>query len=122
VFVAVIGILGAMMALQLERFREFGILRAVGMTPRETGILVSIQSAFMGAVSGLAAIPVGLVMAWVLIAVINRRAFGWQIDMQWSASPILWAMCLAVGSALLAGAYPAFRAARTRPALAMREE
>ena len=122
VFVAFIGILGAMMALQLERAREFGILRAVGMTPRETGILVSIQSTFMGAVAGLAAIPVGLVMAWVLIAVINRRAFGWEIGMQVGASPILWALCLAVVSAVLAGAYPALRAARTRPALAMREE
>jgi putative ABC transport system permease protein len=122
VFVAVIGILGAMMALQLERAREFGILRAVGMTPGETGILVSIQSAFMGAAAGLAAIPLGLVMAWVLIAVINRRAFGWEISMQVAASPIVWALCLAVGSAVLAGAYPALRAARTRPALAMREE
>jgi putative ABC transport system permease protein len=122
VFVAVIGILGAMMALQLERAKEFGVLRAVGMTPRETGVLVSVQSVFMGLVAGLAAVPVGLIMAWVLIEVINRRAFGWQIDVRIEAAPIAWAMCLAVGSALFAGLYPALRAARARPALAMREE
>ena len=79
--VAVIGILGAMMALQLERTREFGILRALGMTPAQTGVLVSSQSGVMGLLAGIAAIPLGLVMAWVLVAVINRRAFGWQIDL-----------------------------------------
>jgi len=35
---------------------------------------------------------------------------------------LAWAMALAVGAALIAGIYPAWTAARTRPALAMREE
>ena len=122
VIVAIIGILGAMLALQLDRAREFGILRAVGMTPRDTGALVTVQSGFMGAIAGLSAVPVGLVMAWVLIEVINRRAFGWRIDMLIEAAPIAGAISLAVGSALVAGVYPALRVARTRPALAIRED
>ena len=122
VVVAVIGILGAMLALQLERAKEFGILRGVGMTPGETGTLVTLQSAFMGFVAGVAAIPLGLAMAWVLIAVINKRAFGWQIDMVVGGEPILSAMLLAVVAAVIAGFYPAWRAASTRPALAMRDE
>ena len=105
--VAVIGILGAMLALQLERARELGVLRAIGMTPGQ---------------SGIAAIPLGLVMAWVLIAVINRRAFGWQMDMTIAPSVLLTSLALAFGAALIAGLYPAYRAANARPALAMREE
>jgi putative ABC transport system permease protein len=120
--VAVIGILGAMLALQLERAREFGVLRALGMTPGQTGILVSVQTAFIGLLSGLASIPLGLVMAWVLIEVINRRAFGWQIDFTVAPDVLLWALALAIGSALVAGIYPAWSAAHTRPALAMRDE
>ncbi len=120
--VAVIGILGAMMALQLERAREFGILRAIGMTPAQTGALVGVQSGFMGFIAGLAAIPLGLVMAWMLIAVINRRAFGWQIELVVGGSPLLTALALSIGAALLAGIYPAWHAARARPALAMRDE
>ena len=120
--VAVIGILGAMLALQLERAKEFGVLRALGMTPAQTGILVSVQTAFIGFLSGLASIPLGLVMAWVLIEVINRRAFGWQIDFEVDPAVLLWAMALAVGSALVAGIYPAWNAAHTRPALAIRDE
>ena len=79
--VAFIGILSAMLALQLERAREFATLRALGMTPAQVGGMITTQTGVIGLLSGLAAIPLGIVMAWVLIKVINRRAFGWQIDM-----------------------------------------
>jgi putative ABC transport system permease protein len=76
----------------------------------------------IGLLSGLCAIPLGLVMAWVLIKVINRRAFGWQIDMSVAPGTLLTAVAFAVGVALLAGAYPAWRAGRNSPAIVMREE
>jgi putative ABC transport system permease protein len=122
VVVAVIGIFGAMMALQLERTKEIGILRALGMTPGQVGVLVSVQTGFIGLLSGVAAIPLGLMMAWVLIEVINRRAFGWNIDFTVPSTVLFTAVMLAVGSALLAGIYPSWYAARSRPALAMRDE
>jgi len=122
VIVAVIGIFGAMMALQLEKAREYGILRAVGVTPLQTGILVTSQSGLIGLLAGLAAIPLGLIMAWMLVAVINRRAFGWHIDLVVTPTPLVTALVLAVLAAIVAGIYPAWHAARTRPALAMREE
>ena len=120
--VAFIGILGAMLALQLERAREFGLLRALGMTPGQVGSMVTVQTGMIGLLSGLAAIPLGLVMAWVLIKVINRRAFGWQIDMAVAPGILLSAVAFAVGVSLLAGIYPAWRAGRNRPAIVMREE
>ena len=120
--VAVIGILGAMLALQLERVRELGVLRAIGMTPAQVGALVTIQCGFIGLLSGIAAIPLGLVMAWVLIEVINRRAFGWEMDMTIDPAVLAIALSLAIAAALIAGIYPAYRAASARPALAMREE
>jgi putative ABC transport system permease protein len=80
------------------------------------------QTGFMGLLSGLAAIPLGLVMAWVLVEVINRRAFGWQMDVTVSPKILLSALALSIGAALLAGLYPAWRAANAPPALAMREE
>ncbi len=122
VSVAFIGIFSAIMAVQLERARELAILRAVGMTPRQLGGLVAIQSGFMGLLSGIAAIPLGLLMAWVLIDVINRRAFGWQMDITVAPGILFSALALSIGIAVLAGLYPAWRAANAPPALAMREE
>jgi len=84
--------------------------------------LVIIQTGFIGLLSGIAAIPLGLVMAWVLVEVINRRAFGWQMDITIDPKVLLTALTLAIGAALIAGIYPAYRAASARPALAMREE
>jgi putative ABC transport system permease protein len=120
--VAFIGILGAMLALQLERARELAVLRALGMTPVQLGGMITLQTSVIGLLSGIAAIPLGLVMAYVLIEVINRRAFGWQIDMTIAPNLLLSAVLFAVVAALLAGIYPAFRAAQSQPALAMREE
>ncbi len=120
--VALIGILGAMLALQLERARELAILRALGMTPVQLGSMVTMQTTVIGLLSGLAAVPLGLVMAWVLIEIINRRAFGWQMDIQVSLEVLLAAMLFSVGAAFAAGIYPAYRAAISQPALAMREE
>ena len=122
VAVAIVGILGAMLALQLERSRELGLLRALGMTPRDLGGNIVFQTGTVGAIAGVVAIPLGLAMAWVLIEVINRRAFGWQIDVNVSPGYVLAGLAIAIGSALVAGAYPAWRAAHTEPALAMREE
>ena len=122
VSVAIIGILGAMMALELERGRELAVLRAIGMTPGQLGTMVIVQTGFMGLLSGLAAIPLGLLMAWVLIDVINRRSFGWQMDIEVSPDVLITALALSVIVAVIAGIFPAYRAASSQPALAMREE
>lgn len=120
--VAFIGILGAMLALQLERARELATLRALGVTPAQLGASICAQTGLIGLLSGLAAIPLGLVMAYVLIEVINRRAFGWEIEMRVDVPILAAAVSFAVASGLLAGLYPAWRAAHSEPALAMREE
>ena len=120
--VAFVGILGAMLALQLERAREFATLRALGMTPGQVGGMVTVQTGVMGVLSGAAAIPLGVIMAWVLIKVINRRAFGWQIDMSVAPGILVSALAFATLASLLAGLYPAWRAAQSRPAIVMREE
>lgn len=120
--VAIVGIFGAMLALQLERGRELGLLRSLGMTRSELSANVAMQTGTIGALAGLAAIPLGIGMAWVLIEVINRRAFGWQIAMDVAPGFVAGGVLLAVTAALVGGAYPAWRAGGTEPALAMREE
>ena len=120
--VAFIGVLSALMALQLERERELGVLRATGFTPRQVWGLVTAQTGVMGLLAGLLALPVGLMLASVLVFVINRRSFGWTLELEIVPGLLIQAVVLAVVAALLAGVYPAFKMARTSPALALREE
>jgi putative ABC transport system permease protein len=120
--VAFIGILSALMALQLERARELGIMRANGLTPRQLWGVVLGQTGLMGLTAGLVALPVGWLVALVLVFVINRRSFGWTLQMLLPPSVFGQALLLALFAAVLAGIYPALRMARTSPALALREE
>lgn len=120
--VAFIGVLASLMALQLERSRELGVLRANGLTPGQVWHLVTSQTGLMGLAAGLLSIPVGLLLAAIMVFVINRRSFGWTIRMIIAPEILLQALLLALAAALLAGLYPAWKMARTSPAVALREE
>ncbi|MGE5621155.1 MAG: FtsX-like permease family protein [archaeon] len=122
IVVAFIGILSSLMALLLERSREFAILRANGMTPLQLWKLLTIQTGLMGILAGVLSIPLGNVLAWILIYIINRRSFGWTMQYLVLPEVLLQALLVALAAALLAGIYPAFKMARTSPAMALREE
>jgi putative ABC transport system permease protein len=122
VAVAFVGILSALTALQLERAREFGVLRASGLTPHQVWGLVTTQTGLMGMAAGLFSLPVGVIMAVILVYIINRRSFGWSLSMTVSPLSLGIALALALGASLLAGLYPAYRMARVSPAEALRDE
>jgi putative ABC transport system permease protein len=120
--VAFVGVLSALMAQALERAREIGVLRAQGLTPLQVWGLTASQTGFMGLVAGLLALPVGVVLALVLIFVINRRSFGWTLQLEIAPAILLQAVLLAVGAALLAAIYPAWRMSAMALPPAVREE
>ena len=86
--VAFIGILSALLALQLENTRQYGVMRATGMTPRQLWEFTLVQTGLMGIAAGLLAIPIGLALALVLLFVINVRSFGWTMDFLLGAAGI----------------------------------
>jgi putative ABC transport system permease protein len=110
------------MALALEKSREFAILRANGLTPRQLWRLLTSQTALMGFASGLLSIPVGILLASILVHVINKRSFGWTLQMDIAPGILFQALILAVVAALLAGLYPAWKLSRGSPAMALRDE
>jgi putative ABC transport system permease protein len=120
--VAFIGILSALMALQLERTRELGTLRANGLTRRQLFRLTLLETGLMGLTAGLMSLPVGTVLAWVLVYVINVRSFGWSLELQLRPEFYTQAFAVALVAALLAGIYPALRIGRIQPAQALRAE
>ncbi|HSJ09831.1 MAG TPA: FtsX-like permease family protein [Longimicrobiales bacterium] len=120
--VAFVGVTGALMALQLERAKEIGVLRTIGLTPGQVWGLVTLQTALMGLAAALLALPLGAAMAWAMVHVINRRSFGWTSDMLITPAPLLQALGVGIGAAVLAGLYPAWRMSRLSAATAMREE
>jgi len=120
--IAFVGVFSALMALQFERTRQLGIFRAIGITSRQLTILIISETGLMGLVAGLLAIPVGFIVAYVLIFVVYQRSFGWTMAFYFDSGVLYQGVALAFVAALLAGVFPAMKMARTKPAEALRTE
>jgi putative ABC transport system permease protein len=120
--VAFIGVLSALLSLELERQRELGILRAMGLTIRQLWTLILLETGLLGWVAGLLSLPTGYVLAYILVYIINRRSFGWTLQMQVGWGPFAQAILIAIAAALLAGLYPAQRMSHMATSEALRSE
>lgn len=120
--VAVIGILSTLSLIQIEKQRETGILKALGVTGKELWRLVMLETGLMGLIAGLLAAPTGFILAIILIEVINLRSFGWTILLSVNPLAFLLAILIALGAALAAGVLPAIKMNRLSAAEAIRYE
>jgi len=122
IVVALVGILSALMSIQIERSRELALMRAIGLTPRQLWLVVSGETGIIGALSGILAAPIGIAIAAILILAINQRSFGWSMNLSIDPLVLSQSIALAIVAALLAGVYPAMRLSKIKPADALREE
>jgi putative ABC transport system permease protein len=120
--IAFVGVFSALMALQFERTRQLGILRAIGVTSGQLSWLISIETGLMGLIAGLFAVPVGFIMAYLLIFVVYQRSFGWTMVFYFDSGVVFQGLILAFIAALLAAVLPALKMAYTKPADALRTE
>jgi putative ABC transport system permease protein len=122
VVVAFIGVWSALMALQVERTRELATLATLGLGEGQQWALGFLETGLMGTVAGLMALPLGWLLAFVLVDVINVRSFGWT--MRLVADPWLFAQAflVSVGAAMLASIYPLLRLRQRSLAEALRQE
>ena len=110
--VAVLGLIAALAAVQVERARTTARLRAVGVTPHEVIALALGECLFTGLAAGLLALPIGVTLAAGLTHVINRRSFGWSMTLQIDVWQLVFTVVLAAAAAVVAGFFPAWRASR----------
>jgi putative ABC transport system permease protein len=122
VVVAAFGVAGALVAIELPRARELGVLRALGLTVGQVRALLTAETTLLGLFAGVLAVPLGAVLSAVLVHVINRRSFGWTMDLALDPAALATAPLLGAAAGFLAGLYPARVLARTSPAEALRND
>ncbi|MEM7053825.1 MAG: ABC transporter permease, partial [Pseudomonadota bacterium] len=111
--IALVALTSALLALGLERAREYATLRALGLSPKALIGLVMLQTGGLTALALVLALPLALLMDMALSGIIQPRAFGWSVPLDWPPlSPIVWTVPLAMSAGLLAGLYPALCIAR----------
>ena len=114
--VAALAIFASLLTLARMRLSQLAPAWAMGLTLRSLASLEVLRSVAVAVFTFAAAIPVGLALAWLLLAVINVEAFGWRLPMH--VFPIEWLrlLVLAVMSAILAALLPALQLTRLAPA------
>jgi putative ABC transport system permease protein len=122
VVVAFIGVWSALLAFQVERTRELATLRVLGLDERQMWGLTFLETGLMGAVAGLLALPLGWLLAVILVDVINVRSFGWTMQLEIDPWLFIQALGVSVGAAVLASVYPLLRQRRRSLAADLRAE
>ncbi|WP_230851364.1 FtsX-like permease family protein, partial [Pseudomonas savastanoi] len=98
-----------------SRLGQLAPLWALGVTRRQLMLLNLGQTWLLAVLTLVLALPLGLLLAWCLDAVINVRAFGWRLPLQVFPLQLLQLMALAMLATLLASAWPLLRLYRSRP-------
>ncbi len=130
--IVLLAILNAVLMSVLHRTREFGVLRAIGLTPRDAGLVVLAEGLLLTVASGVAGILLGIGVTWGLwrngldLSAFLRGDFtvsGVAIDPvivpRFVPDQMLLSLALVFAMGLLASLYPALQAARIQPAEAM---
>ncbi|MEP1765387.1 MAG: FtsX-like permease family protein [Sulfitobacter sp.] len=89
---------------------------ALGMTRAQLGRLELLRAVVLAVLTTACALPLGLALAWVLLAVVNVEAFGWRLPMYVFPRDYAVLGAFALLAAVLAAAWPARKLARTPPA------
>ena len=122
VFVAVMGVGGALLALVIDRRREFGLLRFLGGASDQLRRIILFEAGVIGLLANLAGLILGVLLSLLLIYVINKQSFGWTIQFHWPVAILLAALSVVYLATLLAGLYPARIATRLVPIEVIHEE
>ncbi len=113
--VAGFAMLTSLLTLAGMRLPQLAPVWAVGMTRQTLARIELGRALLLAALTFLIAIPVGLVLAWALLAVVNVEAFGWRLPMRLFPFDWLGLGALALLAAGLAAWLPARRLARMGP-------
>jgi putative ABC transport system permease protein len=120
--VAALALLASLLAQASERRRRLAPLWALGVPRARLGRIQLAQLGGMALATGLVAVPLGIVITWGLVTVINVAAFGWRLPLHLFPGEIALTLATAVGVALAAAALPVLRLWRTPPRALLAEE
>ncbi|MBB5786673.1 FtsX-like permease family protein [Jiangella mangrovi] len=111
--IAFIGIANTLSLSVHERTREIGLLRALGLTRRQTRVMLGVEAALMGAVAAVVGSAAGALFAWAAVTSVAELEF----VVPWEQLAISAAVATVLG--VVASIAPGHRAARTSPVVAL---
>jgi putative ABC transport system permease protein len=109
IFIALIGIANTLALSVFERTREIGLLRAIGMTRRQTRRMIRWEAAIISGVGAVLGAAVGLVLGIVMVQAIPDEFLS-EFSIPWIRIIVM--VVIASVAGLIAALFPAFRSSR----------
>ena len=114
--VAGVALLTSLLTLSNSRLPQLAPLWAMGITRRRLAAIELLKTMSVALITALLALPLGLLVAWCLIAVVNVKAFGWRLPFHVFPLQLLELLAVAMLAAFLAALLPVLKLARMQPA------
>jgi putative ABC transport system permease protein len=114
--VAGVALLTSLLTLGNSRLPQLAPLWAIGITRRQLAAIELMKTMSVALITALLALPLGLLVAWCLIAVVNVKAFGWRLPFDVFPLQLLELLGVAMAASLMAAAIPVLKLARMQPA------
>ncbi|MCA1451674.1 ABC transporter permease [Bradyrhizobium sp. BRP22] len=118
--VAGVALLTSLLTLANSRLPQLAPLWAIGLTREKLAKIELLKTMAMALITSLFALPLGLLVAWCLLAVVNVKAFGWRLPFQVFPVQLVELLGVALAAALGAALLPVIRLARMQPASLIR--
>jgi putative ABC transport system permease protein len=112
--IAVLGVVNALFANVLDRVRELGTLRAVGMLRRQARKMIIVEGVLLGLCGVCGGLLVGSATGWVLLTHVNMVQTGWHFPYRPAWFSVLETALLVIAISGVAASYPARKAAALR--------
>lgn len=108
IIVGLAGVAATASAQALARTREFGMLRHIGVSPRQIIAMLGWEGALLGLVGSVSGVLLGVGLSQVLIHVVNPQSFNWTMSTRFPFG----LMASVIGALVLAAAITAMLAGR----------
>jgi putative ABC transport system permease protein len=118
VVVSLFGIVNTLALSIVERTREIGVLRAIGMTRSQLTRMIRVESEITALIGAVVGIAVGIALA----AITTQALESWELSFSLPWITLLVLALAAFVAGLAAGVFPARRAARLNPLKALHYE
>ncbi|MCG6207235.1 ABC transporter permease [Rhodopseudomonas sp. HC1] len=114
--IAGVALLTSLLTLGNSRLPQVAPLWAIGISRRKLAFVELMKTLSMAALTAALALPLGLLVAWCLIAVVNVKAFGWRLPFEVFPLELLKLLGVALLASLIAAALPILKLLRMQPA------
>jgi len=96
IIVGLFGIAASFGGQALARAREFGMLRHIGVTRRQIGVMLALEGTLLTTLGVVAGLVLGWVIALILVHVVNPQSFHWSMNMH-----MPWGLLMGVAATLI---------------------